>query len=509
MLPNPHIDGGVLPYHPIDSPSSSDVIFSYDANLVNVGTTVAALSGLPTLGGSNLPHVEAGQQFDALYRLLSHAKTSDDNQFLGSSPVDVTRTYSYTPDADGRPLVRVGPDGVQAEYSYDDAGRLATATQGDFSAAYERDAAGQVTSVTLGNGTRTRYEYDAAERLSAIVHERLVGAAWLTMKQLVYGLDAAGRITTIDETDCAAASPLEGCQPTYRFYAYDARNRLTLEGATAHDYGSLGPSHADYAFEYEYDLGGNRTLKRRLDPQTGQPIETTEYHYDYDYAHGQPAEHDYGTRANRLMYFAVKDAAGVETRRVSFAYERTGNPRYVVTSRPSDPVRRAYSLHYTKQNALWLVVKSEWEVQGGAVVNERRSAAEEILTEGVGIARTLTRRLSPPESDPDGQTSPLAWEFVSEVLVSTSADFVEVDFADETIRCTRRHPFYCVSSGWTAAGELRAGDCLISLSREERRIHSVRHVGKSAPVQVYNLRVGAPHDFFVGNTPVLVHNKPP
>ncbi|MFO0973759.1 MAG: hypothetical protein U1A27_10020 [Phycisphaerae bacterium] len=50
-----------------------------------------------------------------------------------------------------------------------------------------------------------------------------------------------------------------------------------------------------------------------------------------------------------------------------------GNPRYVVTSRPSDPVRHGYSLHYTKQNALWLVVKAEWEVQGGAVINERRS----------------------------------------------------------------------------------------------------------------------------------------
>ncbi|MFO0973763.1 MAG: RHS repeat-associated core domain-containing protein [Phycisphaerae bacterium] len=129
------------------------------------------------------------------------------------------------------------------------------------------------------------------------------------------------------------------------------------------------------------------------------------------------------------MYFAVKDAAGVETRRVSFAYERTGNPRYVVTSRPADPVRHAYGLHYTKQNGLWLVVKSEWEVQGGAVVNERRSAAEEILTDGVGIARALTRRLSPGENDPDGQTSPLTWEFVREVQRDYAGDERTGEFA--------------------------------------------------------------------------------
>ncbi|MFO0973774.1 MAG: RHS repeat-associated core domain-containing protein [Phycisphaerae bacterium] len=129
------------------------------------------------------------------------------------------------------------------------------------------------------------------------------------------------------------------------------------------------------------------------------------------------------------MYFVVKDAAGVETRRVSFAYEISGNPRYVVTSRPADPVRHAYSLHYTKQNALWLTIKEEWQVGDGQVTNHRRLAAEEIVTEGVGIARTLTRRLAPPENDPDGQTSPLAWEFVSEVQRDHDGDERTGEFA--------------------------------------------------------------------------------
>jgi len=66
----------------------------------------------------------------------------------------------------------------------------------------------------------------------------------------------------------------------------------------------------------------------------------------------------------------------------------------------------------------------------------------------------------------------------------------------ELIRTTPEHPFYVHSRGWVAAGELAAGDWVLTEAGEWKKVSDVFDTGEYEVV--YNLRVADFHTYFVG-----------
>jgi Pretoxin HINT domain len=67
----------------------------------------------------------------------------------------------------------------------------------------------------------------------------------------------------------------------------------------------------------------------------------------------------------------------------------------------------------------------------------------------------------------------------------------------EVIRTTPEHPFYVEGSGWTAAGSLKPGDRIATLSGAWVTVEEVFDTELYEPV--YNLRVEEHHTYFVGD----------
>ena len=77
----------------------------------------------------------------------------------------------------------------------------------------------------------------------------------------------------------------------------------------------------------------------------------------------------------------------------------------------------------------------------------------------------------------------------------------------ETLTCTPEHPFYVPKKGWTSAVDLRAGDILVMLNGEYVVVEQVQHELLESPETTYNFEVEGFHTYYVGEEPVLVHNR--
>ncbi len=77
----------------------------------------------------------------------------------------------------------------------------------------------------------------------------------------------------------------------------------------------------------------------------------------------------------------------------------------------------------------------------------------------------------------------------------------------ETLTCTPEHPFYVPKKGWTSAVDLRAGDILVMLNGEYVVVEQVQHELLESPAAIYNFEVADFHTYYVGEEPVLVHNR--
>jgi Pretoxin HINT domain len=80
---------------------------------------------------------------------------------------------------------------------------------------------------------------------------------------------------------------------------------------------------------------------------------------------------------------------------------------------------------------------------------------------------------------------------------------LELGFDDETIACTPQHRFY--RRGWVAAMNLKPGDTLYGGDGKEAELKSVRR--KLKLQFVYNLGVEGRHNYLVGKSKLLVHNR--
>lgn len=80
----------------------------------------------------------------------------------------------------------------------------------------------------------------------------------------------------------------------------------------------------------------------------------------------------------------------------------------------------------------------------------------------------------------------------------------DVELEGEKISTTAEHPFWVVGRGWVPAAELQVGDQL--LDAQSRMVPIVDLHRKEGDATVYNFEVASAHNYFVGESGVLVHN---
>ena len=107
----------------------------------------------------------------------------------------------------------------------------------------------------------------------------------------------------------------------------------------------------------------------------------------------------------------------------------------------------------------------------------------------------------------DPETGETALKPVVQTFRNETAEWIHVTVNGETLTCTPEHPFYVPKKGWTSAIDLRAGDILVMLNGEYVVIEQVQHELLESPVAIYNFEVAGFHTYYVGEEPVLVHNR--
>ena len=85
---------------------------------------------------------------------------------------------------------------------------------------------------------------------------------------------------------------------------------------------------------------------------------------------------------------------------------------------------------------------------------------------------------------------------------------VHVYLERETIVCTGQHPFWVPGRGWTEAGELEPGDELRNVQGDGVPVLRVENETLCYPIRVYNITVSPDQTYFIGESHILVHNKP-
>ena len=182
------------------------------------------------------------------------------------------KTAAYTHDLAGRVTRLVYPDGAQARYAYDSAGRLSRVgdAKGNTLAAYTHTAAGNIATHVAGVDVVTgTFTYNPREWVTDLNY------AGTFRSKLTY--DLAGNVTRQEYSHGSAASKTAD-------YAYDALYRITgfdLTGGTSRDYaydrsGNLTSMvTGSSTLTYNYSAG---STPNRLDSTTG----TGGQAYDYN-----------------------------------------------------------------------------------------------------------------------------------------------------------------------------------------------------------------------------------
>lgn len=159
----------------------------------------------------------------------------------------ITQITAY--DTHGNPLTLIDPNGITTTLTYDARQRLTRRTTAGETTRYDYSPTGQLTRVTLPDGSHLAYAYDAAHRLTALADA--LGNA------VHYTLDGAGNRIQEDIRD-----PQNALTRTRR-RVYDGLSRLARE---------IGAQNQ--TTDYSYDANGNATSR------TGPLNHTTTRSYD-------------------------------------------------------------------------------------------------------------------------------------------------------------------------------------------------------------------------------------
>jgi RHS repeat-associated protein len=312
----------------------------------------------------------------------------DARDFLASIEYPNGMWFSFEYNDAGRRTRRTGDDGYILNYSYDNAGRLSSITDGAGNqvVSYAYDAVGRLSLETKGNGTYTTYEYDAAGQLLSMMNYAPDGTVQSAFGYTYdvngnrtsvatpagttsYGYDATGQLTGVTYPD--------GRSVTYEYdpagnrvtvtdsgaateYVTNAMNQYTQVGATTYGYDSDGNmtsktdasgtatyqydaenrlvrvvTPADGAWEYVYDALGNRIAVAHGGTATWylhDPIGLVDVAAEYDDAGALVARYAHG-----LGLIARTDAAGSLA---YYSFDAIGHTRQLTD--PSGAVINSY-----------------------------------------------------------------------------------------------------------------------------------------------------------------------
>jgi RHS repeat-associated protein len=188
------------------------------------------------------------------------------------------------------------PDGEVLSYHYNSGGQVdsATGAKGEFTYNYldrlDYDRFEQRVLLDTGNGTRTKYSYDDADRRLSNLQANLANG--YVFQNLNYSYDGVGNILSIQNDTVAPDGPEVGMQvggPSTQSFQYDDLYRLV------HAEGSYQPRtpHTDqYRLDLAYDSIHNITGKTQTHELVSNGNVQTEgkltYTFDYGYAGAQP-----------------------------------------------------------------------------------------------------------------------------------------------------------------------------------------------------------------------------
>jgi RHS repeat-associated protein len=157
---------------------------------------------------------------------------------LSETSVANDSTVAYQYDAGGN-RIEVKLDGTLfVEYAYDDASRLESITRGTNSYGFGYDIANRRTSMSYPNGITTGYEYDDLNRLTLVAALNPIG---IPVAAFGYGHDPSGNRTQKNTLEHAETYKYD---PLYRLNRADRQNPDESEAGT---------------WVWRYDAVGNRT----------------------------------------------------------------------------------------------------------------------------------------------------------------------------------------------------------------------------------------------------------
>ncbi|MYH17773.1 MAG: hypothetical protein F4132_01545 [Gemmatimonadetes bacterium] len=251
---------------------------TYDGGGLVAGDPVAGnevAGGGPNYAQGRLTKVEENTDADAAAEVV-HEYAYDHLGNVRVKQVSIeglagTKTAAYNHDLAGRVTRLVYPDGAQARYAYDNAGRPTRVwdANGNTLAAYTHTAAGNIKTHAVGDDVVTgTYAYNPREWVTDIDY------AGKFSSELTY--DLAGNVTRQKYSHGGVASKTAD-------YAYDALYRITgfdLTGGTSRDYaydknGNL-TSVVTGSNRLTYNYSGTST-PNRLDSTTGTGGQTYAY----------------------------------------------------------------------------------------------------------------------------------------------------------------------------------------------------------------------------------------
>ncbi|MEV0618191.1 SpvB/TcaC N-terminal domain-containing protein [Nonomuraea sp. NPDC050404] len=314
----------------------SEVTYTYDFDrLVTIdypvftGNDVRYTYGGPDAtanGAGRIIKIEDGagetfRKYGPLGEVVEESKSLPGN---GSHDDSYTTAYRY--DAFGRVLKLTYPDGEVLSYTYNSGGLVESATGAKKGYTYpylkrlDYDKFDERVLLVAGNGTETRYAYDAEDRRLARLQATLPGG--YAFQNLAYGYDEVGNLTSAkNETQPPGPSDqsrLGG--PTSQTFTYDSLYRLT--GARG-EYQVAANKTDSYELSMSYDQLHNLTSKSqrhviKVGDGHEQVQKDTTYSQTYDFTSRPHAPETIGQ--DRLRY----DADGNLVDRVT---QVSGGPR--------------------------------------------------------------------------------------------------------------------------------------------------------------------------------------
>jgi RHS repeat-associated protein len=256
-------------------------------------------------------------------------ETAEETRTLpGPGPHIREFTTRYRHDSFGRVLQLTYHDGEVLSYDYDSGGqiRAANGTKNGFGYAYlkrmEYDKFDQRVLMELGNGTSTRYSYDAEDRRLATQKSTL--PTGYTFQNLSYGYDEVGNVTSsVNDTELPTDTTPKLGGPTTQTFRYDNLYRLTEAKGS---YRFMKNKTDTYSVTTSYDTIHNATAKRQrhaivLGNGHEQVQRSTTYSHAYAFGGGRPH---------------APSAVGPET----LTYDANGNLVDSVSDTPGSPRRQ-------------------------------------------------------------------------------------------------------------------------------------------------------------------------